>query len=501
VSDTLPPPPAGKAEIEPREKSEPLRLVVSSADTMRSIRLVPGSTLRVGRINDNDIVIAHDTVSRLHALLHVDGERVIVEDAGSRNGIRFNGDVVPSGKPISLEPGAVVQIGPATLFLVEKLTSRVSISQRDSVGMRAAKAIAAPPRPVAAGAAPMLVLKDESMTLLYQSAETIASSAMSVLILGETGVGKELLASSIHSMSPRRAKPFVTFNSAALPESLVESELFGYARGAFTGADRSKPGLFEAADGGTLFLDEVADLSLQAQAKLLRVIETGEVLSVGGVKPRTVDVRVVSATNSDLYALMAAGRFRKDLYYRLSGATLHIPALRQRPADIPALVDHFAARYAASAQVPKPEFHPDTIAALQAHPWPGNVRELKNAVQRAAVMVRGRPILVADLQLREGTGQVPNLAVESATSVSGHHITDASSTWRRMSPDSTAEVESKAELLRQELAKEERARIVEALDRAHGNQVVAARILGVSRRTLVNRLNTYDIPRPRKGQH
>jgi DNA-binding NtrC family response regulator len=469
---------------------------------MRSIRLVPGTTLRVGRINDNDIVIAHDTVSRLHALLHVDGERVIVEDAGSRNGIRFNGDVVPSGKPICLEPGAVVQIGPATLFLVEKLTSRVSISQRDSVNTLAAKPTAPPVRAVPAGASAgaTLVLKDESMTLLYQSAETIASSAMSVLILGETGVGKELLASSIHSMSPRRAKPFITFNSAALPESLVESELFGYARGAFTGADRPKPGLFEAADGGTLFLDEVADLSLQAQAKLLRVIESGEVLSVGGVKPKTVDVRVVSATNNDLYALMATGRFRKDLYYRLSGATLHIPALRQRPADIPALVDHFAARYAASAQVPKPEFHPDTMAALQAHSWPGNVRELKNVVQRAAVMVRGRPILVSDLQLREGTGQVPNLAVESGTSVSGHRITEASDKWHPAAVADTAEVESKADLLRQELAKEERARIIEALERAHGNQVVAARILGVSRRTLVNRLNTYDIPRPRKGQ-
>jgi DNA-binding NtrC family response regulator len=451
--------------------------------------------LRIGRLNDNDIVIVHDTVSRLHARIRVT-DRVTVEDAGSRNGMRFNGHVVPPGKSVDLEPGAVVQIGPATLFLVEGAApARVSIPRRDSPAAKPTGAVARPK-----GESPTLVLKDESMSLLYKSAESIASSGISVLVLGETGVGKELLASSIHSMSPRRGRPFVTFNSAALPESLVESELFGYTRGAFTGADRSKAGLFEAADGGTIFLDEVGDLSLQAQAKLLRVVEAGEVLCLGGTKPKSVDVRVVSATNCDLFALMSAGKFRRDLYFRLSGATLHIPPLRQRSADIQALVEHFGA-YAATAQVPRPEFTQEAMATLMAHSWPGNVRELKNVVQRAALLARGRPILPTDLQLEPHTGENPILFSDTVTAASRPAVPEASdSSVRAVSLDSTREFGSKAELLRQELAREERARVVDALARAHGNQGVAARLLGVSRRTLVNRLNAYDIPRPRKGQ-
>jgi transcriptional regulator with GAF, ATPase, and Fis domain len=301
-------------------------------------------------------------------------------------------------------------------------------------------------------------------------------------------------------MSPRRGKPFVMFNSAALPESLVESELFGYVRGAFTGADRPKAGLFEAANGGTLFLDEVADLSLQAQAKLLRVVEMGELLSVGAVKPKSVDVRVVSATNSDLSALMAAGRFRRDLYYRLSGATLHVPPLRQRPDDVLALVDYFATRYAATAQRSKPEFDSEAMAALVAHPWPGNVRELKNVVQRALVLARGGVVRVGDLRLEDGVESVAGAAFEGVTSTVQPGLSDTSDAWQPDSMDSTKDAASRADLLRQEYAREDRARIIDALTRAHGNQVVAARLLGVSRRTLINRLEAYQIPRPRKGQ-
>jgi DNA-binding NtrC family response regulator len=458
---------------------------------------VPGSNLSIGRFQDNDVIIGHDTVSRLHARVHVT-DRVVIEDAGSRNGIRVNGQRVAPGASVHLEPGAVVQIGPATIFLVEgSETAEVKLSRRESMG---AIPLAAPSTTAVRARDPgkaALVLKDERMTLLYQSAHTIASSGISVLVLGETGVGKELLAFSIHSVSPRRTRPFVTFNSAALPESLVESELFGYARGAFTGADRPKPGLFEAADGGTIFLDEVADLSLQAQAKLLRVVETGEVLCVGGLKPKAVDVRVVSATNCDLYALMTAGKFRRDLYYRLSGATLHIPPLRQRPADIPALVEYFAARYAEAAHVPEPEFDDEVMSALAAHPWPGNVRELKNVVQRVALLAKGRPARIADLQLDSGALPV-RLQPEDVTNPSATRVAPTSDAWTRgLGPDENG---ARAEQLRREVAQDERTRVVDALARAHGNQVVAARLLGVSRRTLINRLDAYGLPRPRKGQ-
>jgi transcriptional regulator with GAF, ATPase, and Fis domain len=457
---------------------------------------VPGVVLRVGRLHDNDIVIAHDTVSRLHARIAVT-DRVVIEDAGSRNGTYCNGNRLRSGVTFAFEPGSIVQIGPASLFVVEGAAgARVTVSKRDSAQTATSK----PRASLRPKGAAVPVLKDEGMRLLYESAETIAASGISVLVLGETGVGKELLAQSIHSMSPRREKPFVMFNSAALPEALVESELFGYVRGAFTGADRTKTGLFEAADGGTLFLDEVADLSLQAQAKLLRVVEMGEVLPVGGLKPKSVDVRVVSATNGDLSASMAAGRFRRDLYYRLSGATLHIPPLRDRPADIPALVEYFAARYAATAQLSQPQFDAEALAALVAHPWPGNVRELKNVVQRAVVLARGRVIRVTDLRLEDGMDLSGGAAFEGVTTNSASRLLESTDAWQAGSMDSTKDVASRAELLRQEVAREERARIVDALSRAHGNQVVAARLLGVSRRTLINRLDAYQIPRPRKGQ-
>jgi transcriptional regulator with GAF, ATPase, and Fis domain len=508
VHDTLAPPPlAGEAPEAPGDGQSPARrLVVSAADSVRSFRLAAGSTLTIGRQLDNDVVIAHDAVSRLHARITV-SDRVEIQDAGSRNGTRVNGTLVPPGTPNKLGAGVVVHIGPATLFLVEGAdTESATVSRRESAAMMAAaKPSGALERPTGTGST-ALVLRDDRMTLLYENARILASSGISVLILGETGVGKELLAHRIHAMSARRSRPFVTFNSAALPETLVESELFGYARGAFTGAHRSKAGLFETADTGTIFLDEVADLSLAAQAKLLRVIESGEVLCVGALKPKAVDVRVVSATNRDLDALMTAGQFRRDLYYRLSGATLNVPPLRERPADIPALVEHFAARCAESAGIPRPAFGEDAMAALIAYPWPGNARELKNVVERVALLTKGRRVRAEDLSLSipssSSTAQFPPLLMGEITNPSGTRILEAT-VPHGQSPtitDSSSDLGARAAQLRHELASHERGRIVEALAQANGNQVVAARLLGVSRRTLVNRLNAYDIPRPRKGQ-
>jgi transcriptional regulator with GAF, ATPase, and Fis domain len=483
--------------------------VVSAADSVRSVRLTPEATLTIGCQLDNDIVIAHDAVSRLHARIRV-GEDVEIQDAGSRNGTRVNGTLVPAGSPVRLQAGVIVHIGPATLFLVEATdTDSATVSRRESAAMAVALPVAALPaialpggptqRPPADRSA--LVLRDERMTQLYQNAKILAQSGISVLVLGETGVGKELLAQSIHAMSARRAQTFVTFNSAALPETLVESELFGYARGAFTGANRAKPGLFETADGGTIFLDEVADLSLAAQAKLLRVIESGEVLCVGALKPKAVDVRVVSATNRDLNALMASGQFRRDLYYRLSGATLNIPPLRERRADIPALVQHFAARCADSAGIPRPDFGEDAMAALAAYPWPGNARELKNVIERVALLTKGRRVRATDLSLESSTAAFGPAQLEM-TNVSGTRLVESTSqkATESVPMEAAGDLGARAAQLRQDLADHERNRIVDALARANGNQVVAAKLLGVSRRTLVNRLNTFAIPRPRKGQ-
>jgi DNA-binding NtrC family response regulator len=502
VRETLEPSPLEELHTLAPGEDVSRRLVVFSADTVRSVRLVPGSTLRVGRLNDNDIVIAHDAVSRLHALIHVT-DRVVIEDAGSRNGVYCNGNRLRPADSVVINPGSGVQIGPATLFLVEgSAPAHVRISRREMDATLAADGL----RSVRPRGAPVLVARDEQMALLCENAATIAASSVSVLVLGETGVGKELLASAIHSMSPRRDGPFLTFSSDALPESLLESALFGLAKGALPGADRSKPGFFAAADGGTIFLDEIADLSQQAQAKLLRVIETGEVLSVGSVKPKSVNVRVISATRSDLHALLIAGRLRRDLYYRLSGATLHIPPLRCRPGDIPALVEHFGERYAGATRLPKPEFDAGALSAMKAHCWPGNVRELENVVQRAMVVARGRVIRASDLQLERIADVGVSDAYPAIANTPGSRLLQAPDPWDGSMESAEASVEStkdglsRAELLRQEAAREERSRVVEALSQAHGNQVVAARLLGVSRRWLINKLDAYDIPRPRKGQ-
>jgi DNA-binding NtrC family response regulator len=456
---------------------------------------MPGSVLTIGRFEDNDVIIDHDTVSRLHARIRVT-DRVIVEDAASRNGIRVNGERVRSGIAVELEPGAVVQIGPATMYLVEGWETKVPLSARDSAPRRIAQAGAAAAR-IDAQTDGSLVIEDERMALLYQSAWTIASSAISVLLLGERGVGKERLAYWMHCQSSRAAQPFVTFNSASVTEAQVEGELFGYEQGAFAGADRPKRGLFEAADGGTIFLDEVADLSLPVQDTLLQVVATGEVPCGGGLNPRAVDVRVVSATTSDLYALTTAGRFRRDLYYRLSGATLHMPPLRHRAAEIPTLVEHFAAQCAESARVPTPRFDDACMGALLAHSWPGNVRELRNVVERVARMALGRPVRVTDLRLDsvDRLAPPPQADVPRLTPTSPSPASDV--TRGGIDPASAGYIRAHAVTLQRQAAEEDRTRAVEALAKANGNEDVAARSLGISREALVRRL---DPSRRRSGK-
>jgi two-component system nitrogen regulation response regulator NtrX len=227
--------------------------------------------------------------------------------------------------------------------------------------------------------------------------EKVGPTSARVLVTGENGTGKELVARALHESSPRRERAFVEVNCAAIPSELIESELFGHMKGSFTGAFADRAGKFEQADGGTLFLDEVGDMSLSAQAKLLRVLQEGVVTRIGGSKSIQVDVRVLAATNKDLEAEIAEGRFREDLLYRLNVVPIEVPALRERLEDVPALVAHFAEQLAAGAGVPGKKFADEAIARLQSRSWPGNIRELRNAVERALILAPGKVVTAADI--------------------------------------------------------------------------------------------------------
>ncbi|HEY1816554.1 MAG TPA: sigma 54-interacting transcriptional regulator [Kofleriaceae bacterium] len=318
-----------------------------------------------------------------------------------------------------------------------------------------------------------LVIAERSMRDLYSLAKRLAASDLPVLILGETGVGKEKMSRAVHNYSPRSNKPFVAINCAALNDNLLESELFGHQRGSFTGAHSDKAGLFEAAAGGTVFLDEIGDMSLAIQAKLLRVIEDGEVRRVGAVKAHKTGARFVAATNADLESAIERGAFREDLYFRLSAATLVIPPLRERPRELDALVRRFASHAGTRTSGAPKQISSEALALLRGYSWPGNIRELRNVIERAVVLSSEGPITPEHLPVEKMRG-----------------------TFVRPATNSEESPRERVKLT----AVEERARVVEALERANGNQSQAASLLGVSRRTLINRLVQYDLPRPRKGR-
>ena len=244
-----------------------------------------------------------------------------------------------------------------------------------------------------------IIANSEVMQQVCRKVEKVAPAEVSVLLLGESGTGKEVLARALHDLSNRRQKRFVAINCAAIPDQLLEAELFGYEKGAFTGAVKTTPGKVELADGGTLFLDEIGDMPPALQAKMLRFLQERVIERVGGRAEIPVDVRVVAATHQHLDTLISDGRFRQDLYYRLAEVSLHVPALRERAGCIPLLARHFLQKYGATAKPPRRGFVPEAAAAMQAYPWPGNVRELENRVKTAAVMADGPLLSVEDLNL------------------------------------------------------------------------------------------------------
>ena len=281
------------------------------------------------------------------------------------------------------------------------LTVRNALAHGELVGENARLREASENRYQMVGASPALETVRELIT-------KVGPTSARVLITGENGTGKELVARALHEASPRRDRAFVEVNCAAIPSELIESELFGHMKGSFTGAFADRAGKFEQADGGTLFLDEVGDMSLSAQAKLLRVLQEGVVTRIGGAKPIQVDVRVLAATNKDLEGEIAEQRFREDLLYRLNVVPIEVPALRDRLEDVPALVNHFAEQLAVGAGVPGKKFSDDAIARLKARSWPGNIRELRNAVERALILASGKVVTAVDIErlLPGGEGAV-----------------------------------------------------------------------------------------------
>lgn len=320
-----------------------------------------------------------------------------------------------------------------------------------------------------------------AMTRLRPLVERVAAAQIGVLILGETGVGKEVMAKTIHGLSARAGKAMLTINCAAVSDTLLESELFGYERGAFTGATHAKLGLLETADGGTVFLDEVGEMPLTVQAKLLRVIEQKQVTRLGALAPRSIDVRFIAATNRDLEEEVERGTFRRDLYFRLNGFVLVIPPLRERLEEIDGLCETFISRACAdSTRKHAPRVSPEARALLHAYAWPGNIRELRNVLERAVLLCLGDVIEPVHLPV-EKMGR---------TLASVRPAADRSSRPESMPPPPSSDGAP--------FAIEDRERIVRALERCGGNQTKAAQILGVSRRTLIHRIEQYGLPRPKK---
>jgi len=394
-----------------------------------ALDLPASGALTLGRGETSDVRLAHSTVSRAHAVLHVT-PHLAIEDLGSQNGTRVNGARVEPHTRVPVDPGSAFEVG-SVMVVVQ--SPNTTAETRATSG-------------------------DDTMLSAVSLADRVAPSQITVLLLGETGVGKGVLAERIHAKSSRAKRPFLPINCAALAETLLESELFGHEKGAFTGAVASKAGLIESAQGGTVFLDEVGDLAPATQVKLLRMLENREVLRLGARRTTAIDVRFIAATNRDLPNLVATGEFRQDLYFRLNGISLTVPPLRSRPREIDALASRFIEEAARTAGQPVPTLSPPALAALHAHSWPGNVRELRNVLERAVVLTRGV--------------------------IEPRHL--------MLSPDSPPAAPPRGD------DASERAKIMDALARAAGNQTKAAALLNMPRRTFLRRLDELDLPRPRK---
>jgi len=408
------------------------RVAVVEGQRPQVVELSRDRDASVGRSRSCDVVIEDRAASRLHATLQWSGGRTVrLTDHGSRNGTLVDGRPVTGS--VELVSGSQLTIGSVVLVVSVPPTAAPSELPRSVVDDG-------------------IVASDPVMVAVIEIADRAARSDVTVLLDGETGAGKELVASRIHRQSRRAGGPFIAVNCGSIPDTLAESTLFGHEKGAFTGASSQRRGLFEAANGGTLFLDEVGELSPGVQARLLRVLEERILVRVGATEPLPVDVRVITATNRDLSAMVRGGAFRQDLLYRIDVLRITLPPLRSRPDDIEPLAARFLGELARGRDV---RFSPDVVEALRRHAWPGNVRELRNVIERALTMAVGDTIQLDDL-------------------------------FGQATPDRGGQLRSRVHDV-------ERDAIVEALEHCGGNQTRAAQRLGVSRRALIYKMERLGL--------
>lgn len=448
-----------------RRSSAALELAVVAGDAITVAPLPIGGTVKIGRSDECDVRIDNRSVSRRHAILHL-GPVLRIQDLGSANGTFVRDGRSPTDTTHPLRK-------------LSKETYEIAIGERVNLGPIPimVRRVAAAAHDAATAVAHSAVVRAPAMQALYEQVTRAAATEISVLVLGETGVGKEVLARAVHERSPRARGQFLELNCAALPSSLLEGELFGYEKDAFTGASQARAGLLESADKGTIFLDEVGEIPPPVQVKLLRVLEDRKVLRIGGRTPRKLDVRFVAATNRNLEAEVARGNFRQDLYFRLNVVSFVIPPLRTRIEELAPLAERFLAVAGQTHNRAEPlRLSPEALGYLERYDWPGNVRELRNMMERAAVLSSGDVISPADLP-----GHVTNVTESPKRQGIPRSETPAASHETTV-PD----------------CNHERQRIIDALEQCAGNQTRAAEQLGISLRTLVNRLTEYDLPRPRR---
>lgn len=441
------------------ENQATLSGVMPDGQTIRFV--LTGGRVSIGR--QGDIRLPHNSVSRHHAVLECRSGAWQIFDSGSRNGTFVN-DV--SVQCHNLKSGDIVRFGSVRVKFSVDEDSDDEFQPNEETRTFAMTAVSG-----SGFDSVSLVGRSAPLKAAVQMAVRAAKSDAAVLICGESGTGKELFARLVYEESGRRKKKYLAVNCSAIEQSLLSSALFGHEKGAFTGADRQKKGLFEEADGGTLFLDEIGELSQDMQVKLLRVLQEGEFMRVGGTEPVKVDVRVITATNRNLLDEIKEGRFREDLYYRLNVIQINLPPLRERPGDVGDLVLHFAETIGGSVRGVSQE----AINALCAYPWPGNIRQLRNMMERTIVLSAND-----ELQLEDFPDEIRNAADACVAASASVPAPQTHPTVGRATPSSLADFET--------------AHIKAVLEECGGNKKLAAERLGISRSTLYEKLRECSNP-------